>query len=153
MTRYFATDPTDVRLTVSAVVRNEAGGRDILLMKRSDNGCWGLPGGHVEPGESVTAATQREVREETGFRISVGRLIGVYSDPAQQVVELSDGSRLQQVNLCFEALALERGAPLTPEETLDQGFYPIDALPETFVPIHGVRIADAKRGERAAAVR
>ena len=41
-------------------------------MQRSDNGMWSLPGGHVEPGESVTAAVLREVLEETGWRIELG---------------------------------------------------------------------------------
>ncbi len=64
-TRYLATDPTEVRLSVSAVVWRERGARHLLLMQRSDNGCWGLPGGYVEPGESVLEATRREVYEET----------------------------------------------------------------------------------------
>ena len=79
-------------------------------MQRSDNGCWGLPGGYVEPGETVVEATAREVMEETGYRVEVGRLIGVYSDPARQVVEYPDGHRVQAVNLCFEAVAGEKGA-------------------------------------------
>ena len=46
-------------------------------MQRSDNGHWGLPGGYVEPGESVVAACAREVQEETGWAVEVGRLLGV----------------------------------------------------------------------------
>ena len=41
MTRYFASDPQVVRLSVSAVVWREAGARQLLLMQRSDNGYWG----------------------------------------------------------------------------------------------------------------
>ena len=92
MTRYFATDPEVVRSSVSAVVWREAGARQLLLMQRSDNGCWGLPGGYVEPGESVADATQREVQEETGYRVELGRLIGVYSDPARQGLWTGSGS-------------------------------------------------------------
>ena len=114
MTRYFATHPTVVRLSVSAVVRRVRGGEEILLMQRSDNGHWGLPGGHVEPGESVADAALREVLEETGWRIELGRLVGVYSDPARQTVEYRGGERAQLVNLCFDALALEQLAPTTP---------------------------------------
>ena len=61
------------------VVRRPDRPREILLMRRSDNRHWGLPGGYVEPGESVVVATEREVREETGYEIEVGRLVGVYS--------------------------------------------------------------------------
>lgn len=145
-TRYFETDPDDVRLSVSAVVWAGPGEREILLMKRSDNGLWGLPGGYLEPGESVVAAARREVVEETGVEIEVGRLVGVYSDPARQVIGYADGRRVQAVNLCFEALPRSQGQPTTPEETLAVGYFPIDALPEPFVPIHTIRITDAAAG-------
>ena len=62
---------------MSAVVRRRDEPDQILLMKRSDNQHWGLPGGYVEPGESVHSAAQREVWEETGYEIEVGRLVGV----------------------------------------------------------------------------
>ena len=73
MSTYFASDPTQIRLSVSAVVwRNGPGlDRELLLMQRSDNGQWGLPGGYVELGESVAQAAGREVREETGIEVRV----------------------------------------------------------------------------------
>jgi hypothetical protein len=55
--------------------------RRVLLMKRADNGLWGIPSGHVEPGETVEEAIIREIYEETGLKVKVNRLIGVYSDP------------------------------------------------------------------------
>jgi ADP-ribose pyrophosphatase YjhB (NUDIX family) len=153
LTRYFATHPTVVRLSVSAVVRRVRGGEEILLMQRSDNGHWGLPGGHVEPGESVADAALREVLEETGWRIELGRLIGVYSDPARQTVETRGGEHVQLVNLCFDALALEQHAATTPDEALAVGFFSRTRLPEPFVPIHAIRIEDAFAGGEVARVR
>jgi len=165
MTRYFASDPTQLGLSVSAMVWRD---QEILLMRRSDNGHWGLPGGFVEVGESVTEATHREVAEETGWRIEIGRLIGVYSDPAMQVVDYSnpmsnpnvagstgrsDRGRVQIVNLCFQARAVAQGEPTTPEETLEIGFFAADAFPEPFVPIHSVRIEDGLAGRLEAAIR
>ncbi|MCI0635589.1 MAG: NUDIX domain-containing protein [Actinobacteria bacterium] len=113
-------------------------------MRRRDNGRWGLPGGYVEPGESVTEATAREVREETGVEIELGRLVGVYSDPSRMVIAYPSGERVHAVNLCFEAIALRAGDATTPWETLEIGWFPLDALPEPFVPIHAIRIADAR---------
>ena len=154
MTRYFAKDPTTVRLTVSAVARRERDSGEILLIQRADNGHWGLPGGHVEPGESVAQATVREVLEETGCTVAVGRLIGVYSDPLHQTIETPSGERAQFVNLCFEARVIdEEGRPTTPEETLRTGFFTPDDLPEPFVPIHTIRIEDAVSEDRSARVR
>ena len=172
MTQYFASDPTELGLSVSAMVWR---GHEFLLMRRSDNGYWGLPGGFVELGESVADAARREVAEETGWSIEIGRLIGVYSDPRTQVVDYaqpdplqSDRSggvmddaqvagtgrgRVQIVNLCFQAKAVEQGEPTTPEETLEMGFFAADALPKPFVPIHTVRIEDGLAENAAAAVR
>ena len=169
MTQYFASDPTELGLSVSAMVWR---GREFLLMRRSDNGHWGLPGGFVELGESVADAARREIIEETGWSVELGRLIGVYSDPATQVVDYShaDGAddalddqqavgagkgrgRVQIVNLCFEAKALEQGEPTTPEETLEMGFFAADALPKPFVPIHRVRIEDGLAERPEAVIR
>jgi ADP-ribose pyrophosphatase YjhB (NUDIX family) len=152
-TTYYATDPMEVRVSVSAVVRRRDDPRMILLMLRSDNRHWGLPGGYVEPGESVLLATQREVREETGYQIEVGRLVGVYSDPRTQVVEYSDRRRVHIVNLCFEAIAGSQGELETPDETLELGFFGTDALPEPFVPIHAIRVRDAAQGQGGVHVR
>ena len=137
MTKYFASDPTELGLSVSAMVWREG---EILLMRRSDNGHWGLPGGYVEVGESVSEAARREVVEETGWTVKIGDLIGVYSDPETQVVDYGreksgqskglagDGGnrRVQIVNLCFHAEAVEPGEMTTPEETLEIGFFAAD---------------------------
>ena len=169
MTKYFAQDPTSIGLSVSAIVWREG---EILLMKRSDNGYWGLPGGFVELGESVAEATHREVAEETGYSIELGALVGVYSDPAQNVVDYDESEdeskagceegskkgkesrgRVQIVNLCFHAVALEAGTATTPEETLEMRFFAADELPEPFVPIHRIRIEDGLAGRAEAAIR
>ncbi len=152
--QYYAKDPTDLRLSVSAVVWQEPGsaeehrdsGAHILLMRRSDNGRWGLPGGYVERGESVAEAAAREVKEETGYEVEIGGLIGVYSDPARQVIAYTPEKRVQAVNLCFHARPTAKGEMTTPEETLEIGFFDVGGLPEPMVPIHDVRIEDAISG-------
>lgn len=138
---------------MSAVVWSRERTGDLLLMQRSDNGQWGLPGGYVERGESVAEATAREVFEETGVEIEVGRLIGVYSDPTRQVIAYPGGDRVQAVNLCFEADPVGQGEPTTPEETLATGYFPSGALPAPLVPIHQIRIDDALAASEATAVR
>jgi ADP-ribose pyrophosphatase YjhB (NUDIX family) len=174
MTRYFAEDPTELGLSVSALVYR---GPEILLMRRSDNGFWSLPGGFVEMGESVAAAARREVAEETGYTVEIGRLVGVYSDPVSQIVDYgrtkrgrtkrgrtkrgrgkgvgpSGGDcRIHVVNLCFEARAIEAGEATTPDETLEIGFFDPRRLPEPLVPIQRIRIEDGLAGNEAAAVR
>jgi 8-oxo-dGTP pyrophosphatase MutT (NUDIX family) len=62
-----------------AIVRNGVG--RVLLVRRTDDGYWELPGGRVEVEESASAAVVREVAEEAGVAITVTGLAGVYSDP------------------------------------------------------------------------
>ncbi|PIB10807.1 NUDIX domain-containing protein [Vibrio rotiferianus] len=60
---------------VAAVILNES--NKLLLQKKSD-GSWSLPAGMIEPAESPSQAVVREVREETGLKIKVERVLGVF---------------------------------------------------------------------------
>lgn len=129
-----------IRPGVAAVIITADG---ILLQRRDDNGKWGLPGGGVEPGESVRVAIVREVREETGLEVEPLRLIGVYSDPVNhQIVTYPDGNVIHYVSTVFEC-AIRGGALACGEESLELGFFPPDALPDDTLPISRIRIVDA----------
>jgi 8-oxo-dGTP diphosphatase len=70
-------------LAADAVILFEGG---IVLIKRDNPpfaGCYALPGGFVEVGETVEAAAIREAREETGLVVDLLGLVGIYSDPAR----------------------------------------------------------------------
>jgi ADP-ribose pyrophosphatase YjhB (NUDIX family) len=87
-------------VAVTAVVRDD-GGR-VLLIRRTDNGLYAIPGGAVEVGEMLTQAVRREVLEETGVLVEVTGLVGVYSDP-EHVIEFTDGEVRQEFSVCFRA--------------------------------------------------
>ncbi len=129
-----------IRPSVSAVIFDRRG--RLLLQQRSDGGQWGLPGGSVEIGESVTDAVRREVLEETGLIVSVRRLVGVYSEPELQVVRYPNGNVWHYVNVCFEC-ATRGGALQTCDETLALGYFPARRLPGALLSNHKVRIRDA----------
>lgn len=139
-----------VRTAVSAVIFDRRG--RLLLQQRADGGQWGLPGGSVEIGESVHDAVIREVREETGLRVAVRRLVGVYSDPARQVVRYPDGNVWHYVSVCFEC-ARRDGVLTTGDETLALRYVAPARLPATLLPNHRIRIRDACRRRPAAFVR
>jgi len=128
-----------IRLGCSAAIFDEQG--RIFLTRRSDNGQWCLPGGGMESGESVTEACEREVWEETGLRIRVRRLVGVYSHPDQLVV-YGDGNKAHIVALHFEAEIIH-GVPALSNETTDFGYFTLDEVQGMdFLGRHKERIID-----------
>lgn len=140
-----------VRRASACVVAQDETGR-ILLHRRSDNGCWALPGGGIEPDETAAVAAVREALEETGFEVELERLVGVYSDPAHTTLTYPNGDRVAYVAVAFAARVVGGAARLC-EETLEVGFFAADELPDSVMEGHRVRIADALAGRDAAFAR
>ncbi|MFE7381118.1 NUDIX hydrolase [Streptomyces zhihengii] len=86
--------------SVTAVAVNEGG--EVLLIHKTDNDLWALPGGGVDVGESAPDAAVRETKEETGFDVEVTSLVGIYTNPAH-VMAYDDGEVRQQFSICFRA--------------------------------------------------
>ncbi len=101
-TEYFdhpdAPTPNSIVPAASAVVVDGEG--RVLLHLRADTGNWSIPGGAMEPGESIADTAVRELREETGIEVRPVRLVGVYSDP-RHVVAYDDGEVRQEFSVCF----------------------------------------------------
>ncbi|WP_128376690.1 NUDIX hydrolase [Streptomyces cavernae] len=104
--------------SVTAVALNEAG--EVLLIHRTDNGLWALPGGGVDVGESAPEAAVRETKEETGFDVEVTGLVGIYTNPAH-VMAYDDGEVRQQFSICFRA-RVTGGGPRTSGESTEVAF-------------------------------
>jgi 8-oxo-dGTP diphosphatase len=72
---------------VGAVVRDESG--RILVVRRArppSQGLWSIPGGRVEPGETLAEAARREVREETGLDVDIQEVLGHVDIPHGEIV-------------------------------------------------------------------
>jgi len=139
-----------IRLGCSAAIF-DAQGR-ILLTKRADNGQWCLPGGAVEPGESVAEACEREVLEETGLSVRVKRLVGVYSH-SDMLVVYPDEKKIQVVALHFEVEMVGGEAGLS-NETSDFGYFSREELDGLeFLGRHKERILDTYENYREAVIK
>ncbi|TDC21259.1 NUDIX domain-containing protein [Streptomyces sp. 8K308] len=86
--------------SVVAFVQDAVG--RILMIRRSDNGRWALPGGGHDAGEYIADTVVRETKEETGIDVEVINLSGIYTDPGH-VMLYDDGEARQQFSLCFRA--------------------------------------------------
>jgi ADP-ribose pyrophosphatase YjhB (NUDIX family) len=111
-----------------AIIRNKKG--DVLLIRRTDTGRWGMPAGSLELGDSVTDAVKREVLEETGLRVISCRPIAIYSDPKYSVT-YPNGDQVQIFAMVFIVDEWEGELVRETDETSDIGFFPLDNLPDT----------------------
>jgi ADP-ribose pyrophosphatase YjhB (NUDIX family) len=128
------------RVGAFAVIFDDEG--KVLVSRRVDSGWFNLPGGGVEPDESVPEGLVREVREETSLEVEVGRLVGVYSKPQKH-----------EVVLVFRASVT--GGTLAPSDEADYHTWvsPAELDHVKLLPKHRERIDDALRDEPAAVVR
>lgn len=139
-----------LRLGTSAIIFNNEG--KFLLTQREDNGQWCLPGGAVESGESVAEACEREVFEETGLRVRVKRLVGVYSHPDQLVV-YKDGHKAHIVAIHFEAEITGGNLGLS-NETTDFGYFTLEDMDRLeMLGRHRERIVDSLSNQVEAVIK
>ncbi|MBD0270153.1 MAG: NUDIX domain-containing protein [Cyanobacteria bacterium Co-bin8] len=104
----------------SATIR-DGNWEKVLLTRRTDNGRWCLPGGRMDPGESIEEACCREALEETGLQVTVKRLLGIYTSP-HCLLEYADGERCQVVAMNFEAVVIGGELRLS-DETTEYGYF------------------------------
>ena len=128
----------------TAIVREDR----ILLTLRHDWEVWCLPGGAVEPDESLAQAAIRETREEVGLDVRLTRLVGLYSrngwidhglHVAVFAAEIADDCLRRSYRTGGE-LALQQG------EVLEARWFARHALPEAMLFGHPQRALDALAG-------
>lgn len=114
----YATPKVDVR---AAIFRDDT----ILLVKERIDGCWTLPGGWADVGESPSEAVVKEVYEESGYQARTIKLLAVYDRNKQGHPPLPF-----YVYKLFFHCELIGGSPSSSIETEEVGFFPEGALPE-----------------------
>ncbi|WP_229405217.1 NUDIX hydrolase [Micromonospora sp. NBRC 110038] len=104
----------------------------VLLIRRTDNGLWAIPGGAQDFGEYIAETAVRETKEESGIDVEVTGIVGIYTDP-KHVMAYSDGEVRQQFSICFRARYLG-GEPTPSTESAEVHWVGRDRLDD--LPIH-----------------
>jgi 8-oxo-dGTP pyrophosphatase MutT (NUDIX family) len=107
--------------SVNVVLENDAG--EILMIQRSDNGNWALPGGAIDLGESMSQAAVRETKEETGIDCEILDVIGIYTDPKHIILYTSNGEARQEFSILLRGRATG-GVPTTSSESTQVHWVP-----------------------------
>ena len=125
----------------AAIIDDDA---KILLMRRSDNRLWAMPGGILEVGETPAAGVVREALEETGVRCEPIALVGVYDNRMWET-----GVIQHLYKFTFLCSPLDQGQLREPAshavETLEIGWFAENALPDDLFAGHVQRVRDAFR--------
>lgn len=122
------------RVSVAALIFEH---NQVLLAHRRDIDWWNLPGGAIDPGESIAQALLREVREETGLEIEIGQLVGVYSKPLKQEIVLTFRCRVLGGTL----------NAITDDDIDESRYFATDQLPVRTLPKHRQRVMDGLRNQ------
>lgn len=107
--------------SANVVVVNDSGA--ILMIRRSDNDNWALPGGAMDLGESLPAAAVRETVEETGVHVEITGLVGIYTDPRHVILYTSNNEVRQEFSVVFLARPLS-GEPTPSDESREVRWMP-----------------------------
>jgi ADP-ribose pyrophosphatase YjhB (NUDIX family) len=107
--------------SVNVVVVNDAD--EILMIRRSDNENWAVPGGAIDLGESMTQAAIRETKEESGIDCEITGLVGIYTDPKHVILYTSNNEARQEFSILLTARPTG-GAPTPSDETTEVRWVP-----------------------------
>jgi 8-oxo-dGTP diphosphatase len=107
---------------VGGILFNE--NREVLLIKRNQppaQGLWSIPGGKLEPGESIVEACQREFHEETSLVVTVRHIVAV-------VDRQLEGFHYVIIDFCVELIDKTNCVPLAQSDVLDAKWVSLDEI-------------------------
>ncbi|MEU6402078.1 NUDIX domain-containing protein [Streptomyces sp. NPDC046985] len=97
----------------------------LLLIRRSDNGNWAVPGGAMDMGESMAQTGVRETLEETGINCEITGLVGIYTDPRHVIHYTSNDEVRQEFSIVFTGRYVS-GEPTPGDESREVVWVPRD---------------------------
>lgn len=124
--QYLGHDPLLV-VAAGVIVRDEHGA--ILLQRRGDDGSWGIPGGALEPGESLEQAARRELLEETGLVASRLTPLDIYSG-SEFFLRHPNGDQSYVVGVTFLGHGITGKPRPDGKESLELRYFPTRSWPD-----------------------
>ena len=115
------------KVDVRAGVFNDRG--DVLLVQEASDGRWALPGGWADEHDTPKHNCEREVLEESGYRVTAIKLVAV----KDRSIHPYTPPRLERIYKLLFLCSLDGGTAETSVETTAATFFPLDALPELSV--------------------
>lgn len=114
--------PRPVAAVLAVVIRGE----EVLLVRRAnppDQGLWGFPGGKIETGETLLAAAERELLEETGVTCEA-----IAAFAALDAFHHEDGRLRAHYVMVAVACRWIEGAPVAADDALEATWAPLSGL-------------------------
>ena len=108
------------------LIRNPEG--QLLFLRRTDNAAWGIPGGALEPGETLEQAAIRETYEESGLQVTSLSLFDLFSGP-EFYYEYPNGDQVYNVTAVYLVHHFTGTLNPNPSEHQTAGFFDLSTLP------------------------
>jgi 8-oxo-dGTP pyrophosphatase MutT (NUDIX family) len=105
----------------------------VLMLRRSDNGCWCFPGGAIELGERAEDSVRRELYEETGLRITDLKIFGVFSGEELHYT-YPNGDEVYIVDIVFTSHIPGAAHITIDNESKEHAFFNVTDIPDEISP-------------------
>jgi 8-oxo-dGTP pyrophosphatase MutT (NUDIX family) len=105
----------------------------LLMLKRSESGYWGVPGGAMELGETTEETAKRELKEETGLETRELSLFGVFSG-TELYYRYPGGDEVYNVSIVYLTRDVYGTIELLDREHHDFKYFNLEELPENISP-------------------
>lgn len=116
--------------SVAGLIRNSK--NQLLFIKKTEDGLWGLPAGAIEPGETPKEAVVREVLEETGLKVKPSKIAGVFGGPEFRHT-YPNGDKVEYLVTLFICEILETGVA-TDNEVSEMRYFSQTDMPSIPIP-------------------
>lgn len=123
--------------TVDVII--EVGDRIVLVRRKYPPAGWAIPGGFIDAGETAQHAAAREAQEETGLRVTLTGLLGVYSDPSRD-------PRRHTISVVYTGIS--EGKPSGGDDAAEAGLFSESDLPSPLAFDHAKILSDYFRFRR-----